>query len=258
MKELKKLMSSLLDYVISLTHFSSAEQQGCRILEFHSISDNLSGRMPILSPVAFQRFMEYIYNSKYKVISLSHLVECLEQMRPLPKNSIIITFDDGYKDNFLTAFPILKKYDFMATIFLVTGWIGKNPTCLSWEEVKQMHSSGILFGSHTNTHPHLIKLQSEKLEHELKKSKEIIEDKLGTECWAFSYPYSKVNESIREKVKKIGYRCAVSKGEKSNTLHTPLFELSRTFIYETDTTSHHFRVRLSGAHQWRRLWSQTL
>lgn len=256
MKKLKKSISTLIDYVTSLIHSSlHSEQQRCRILEFHSISDDFSGRMPTLSPIAFQRFMEYIYNSKYKVISLSHLVECLEQIKPLPKNSLVITFDDGYKDNFLTTLPILKKYDFSAIIFLVTGWIGKNPACLSWEEVKQMHSSGISFGSHTDTHLHLTKLPPEKLEHELKKSKEIIENKLGTECWAFSYPYGKVNESIREKVKKIGYKCAVSKGEKSNTLRTPLFELSRTFIYETDITPHHFRVRLSGAHQWRRLWS---
>ncbi len=248
-------MKHLLDYTISLAyHCLHIEHKGCRILEFHSILDDSSGKIPTLSPIAFQKFMEYIYNSKYKVIPLNQLVEYLKQMKPLPKNSIVITFDDGYKDNFLTAFPILKKYNFSATIFLVTEWIGKNSTYLSWAEVKQMHNYGILFGSHTNTHPHLLKLSPEKLEIELKKSKEIIEDKLGINCQAFSYPYGEINESTREAVRKAGYRCAVSKGEKTNTLGTSLLELSRTFIYETDITTRRFRVRLSGAHQWHKLW----
>ena len=259
MQKLKKSLGTLLDCASLLGHFSlRTEQQGSRILEFHSISNNFSGKMPILSPIAFQRFMEYIYNSKYKVISLSHLVECIEQMNPLPRNSVVITFDDGYKDNFLTCFPILKKYNFPATVFLVTGWIGKNHTYLSWDDIKQMHDYGILFGSHTVSHPHLTELYHRELELELTKSKEIIEHKLNTKCWAFSYPYSEANKSIIEKLKRSGYRCAVGMRGKGNTITTPLFELSRTFIYEHDTNPRHFRVRLSGAHQWRRLWLQTL
>lgn len=76
----------------------------------------------------------------------------------LPKNSILITFDDGYKNNYTLAFPILKKYNMKATIFLNTKFIEKDEAYLNWDEIREMYESGLIdFQLHTHSHQLTVK-----------------------------------------------------------------------------------------------------
>src|SRR5439155_15033721 len=94
------------------------------------------------------------------------------------------------------GFPTLSKLGFNATVFLPTGYIGrvartfKGKKCLTWNEVRELHRAGVEFGSHTVTHPRLTSLTVKEIEHEIRSSKDTIEDELGARVRAFAYPYA--------------------------------------------------------------------
>lgn len=236
-----------------------------------------------LSPETFERQMEY-FARKFKILSLDRLVEYIRGGKSLPEKALVVTFDDGYKDNYLYAYPILQKYSIQATIFLTTGHIdsdelfwwdkvayiikhtsvkqldldelGSYPLqsqfnksrsiitgrlkklsdvrrqllieklldsshvkiprglgrklILSWKEVKEMSDGGISFGAHCVRHPILTNMALEDARNEIIRSKKDIEERLGKEVNAFSYPDGDFNAEIVRLVRKSGFCCAVS------------------------------------------------
>jgi peptidoglycan/xylan/chitin deacetylase (PgdA/CDA1 family) len=139
---------------------------------------------------------------------------------PLPARSVVLTFDDGYRDNYDFAWPLLKRYGFTATIFLVSdavggynhfdaGLPGDPVPMLSWEQVREMHAAGIAFGSHTCSHPDsLVHLDDERLGYELAASKATLEEGLNAEIDEFSYPHDQLDGRVEAAVEAAGYRLA--------------------------------------------------
>ena len=149
--------------------------------------------------------------NNFNVISLDKLVWYLENNN-FPPKTIVLTFDDGYEDNFTNAFPVLKKCNFPAAIFLETDIldnekINKNGVVykmLKWVQVKEMKNSGIIeFGAHTLSHPKLSRLNLMSVEKEIIQSKEILENRLGKKCDFFAYPFGDFNEQTVVIAKKI-------------------------------------------------------
>lgn len=212
----------------------------------------------------------------------------------IPPKAALLTFDDGYKDIYTNAYPILKKHQVPAVVFLITDHVGSGrpfwwdeviavilrshatnfgafslrteldqQKCLrhvlakagtlpddqkidflarlkeelgcqeiegenlSWEEVREMKSHGIQFGSHTLTHPVLTRVSVEKAQREIRESKIKIERETGEEVKVFSYPHGEYNERIRNLVRQAGYRCAFTTQERANHAGDDLFELGR-------------------------------
>lgn len=212
---------------------------------YHSVSNN--PEFFTVKPADFEWQIKYLYENKYNVIALSQLVE-----KKIPKNSIVITFDDGYEDNFTFAYPILKKYNFPATIFLTTGRIGdKNYTnkrgiimpMLDWQQLRVMHSPGLIdFEPHTVSHPKLGALDPKEADREIRESKEVIEKGLGKSCQSFAYPYGNFNQEVREIAKPL-FKLAVSVkpgfvGKSDNA-----YELKRNSI-DSLTTRFTFKLKI--------------
>ena len=165
--------------------------------------------------------MRYLKLRGYTPINLYELVKGLNLGAKLPPRPIVLTFDDGYDDNYTYAFPILKKFSFTATIFLVTRDIGglsdwsdseettKEPL-LSWDKIKEMSEYGIDFQSHTHTHPSLPKLDAQKIKEEILTSKEIIEQKLKKKVDFLCYPYGHFNSEVKQILKETGYQGAAT------------------------------------------------
>lgn len=197
----------------------------------------------------FKEQMKFLASKGYKTISLDILVDNLKGKTQLPQKPIIITFDDGYEDNYLYAFPILTEYNFTATIYLVSGHIGDTnqwDSCIGEEpikllsnlEIKEMANYGISFGAHTVTHPHLTKLSEDNAFHEIAQSKKDIEDIIGQEVTSFCYPYGEFNQQIKQTVIESGFKCACACD--TDKINDP-YELGRRQIFPNTRLSSFFR-----------------
>lgn len=145
----------------------------------------------------------------------------LDEIDKHKKKQIIITFDDGYKDVHKFALPILKKYDFKATCFLVSNLIGKKnywdslrsdfvpKNLMNTEDINEWINNGMFIGSHSHNHDDLTKLNKLDLEKDLDYSKKTLEDKFGNVINNFSYPYGKVNKFVFNVIEK-KYKRAVT------------------------------------------------
>jgi peptidoglycan/xylan/chitin deacetylase (PgdA/CDA1 family) len=215
-------------------------QRGLRIpiLMYHSISDEPESGHPYYwintSPRRFAEHMKYLHKNGYSVINLSEAARIISpgssgsansqtfHHSNIPQKKVVLTFDDGYKDFYTQAFPVLKEYDFCATIFLPTKFIGnrklnlRGKEHLGWKDIKELHKVGVAFGSHTVSHPHLKSLDKSKIEHEVKESKVIIEDEIGKSVESFSYPFAFPEEDkefinyMKDTLEESGYKNGVS------------------------------------------------
>ena len=176
------------------------------ILMYHSISDNLFGKShPYFqintSVEVFAGQMRWLRNHGYRTVDLTELIEKFERREKMPK-TVVITFDDGYRDFLDGAMPVLKQCGFSATIFLATDRIQDTPArlngaeYLTWQDVRELHGQGIQFGSHTVSHPDMRSLGPEQIEYELGYSKELIEHKLGDSVTSFAYPFAFPEEDL--------------------------------------------------------------
>lgn len=143
-----------------------------------------------------------------EVVSLGSMLESLRDNDSLPVNSLVITFDDGYESVYQNAYPVLLEYGFPATIFLVSGYVGKlnkwpgQPQgipplrLLNWEQIKEMDKSRIEFGAHSATHTRLDLLSEPQIEAEVLSSKNEIEKHLGHTIGTFAYPYGRYSQQV--------------------------------------------------------------
>jgi len=188
------------------------------ILYYHRVAENIAPKYGV-SPKMFESQMEYLRRGKYSIVSFEDLENHISFGHPLPPRPFIISFDDGYADTFTRAFPILKRFGFTATVFLVSGYIGKNAEwdgckkgellpLMTRENIHEMLTDGFQFGSHTRTHKKLIDLSEEAAREEIEKSKQDLENLIQRPVRSFSYPYGDFNKKIIEMVKMAGYGTA--------------------------------------------------
>lgn len=197
-----------------------------RVLMYHMISNKKRGakfNSLRVSPKSFERQIRYLKNSGFQSFTMSELMELNE----IPKKSVVITFDDGYEDNYTNAYPILKKYGFKATIYLVinrenNNWSiqrkAKNSTNelvdepkLQDSQILEMLKSGLIeVGSHTMNHLNFQKLTVDKTKMEIEESKKSIESKFNVKCKTFAYPFGIYKENDYKIVKELGFTSAVT------------------------------------------------
>ncbi|MDQ0285139.1 peptidoglycan/xylan/chitin deacetylase (PgdA/CDA1 family) [Desulfofundulus luciae] len=192
------------------------------ILMYHKVNpDPRTGGLGLrVPPQKFARQMEYLAGHGFHTVSLTDVVDHFQKSKPLPPRPVVITFDDGYLDNYTYAFPILKKYGFTATVFVVAHTVGKTNTfdagrqplnkMAGWRELKEMASYGITIGAHTLDHPRLTRLSLEEVRRQIKESKALLEAELGRPVEVFSYPYGEYNREVARVVRESGYRAAVT------------------------------------------------
>lgn len=204
------------------------------ILEYHSIVQK-KGNLYCVDPAKFEGQIKTILNAGYKPITATELLEMWEKKDKVVSKPILLTFDDGYKDNYTTAFPILKKYRVKATVFLVTSFIGR-PNFLSWEEIKEMQNSGLIdFQSHTVHHPNLQKLKAEEVKNEFVVSKQILEERLHKPIDVFAFPYGSRRAYMYPMLKMAGYKMAFVSDHGVASQKQGMYSLRRI-----ETTDDHF------------------
>lgn len=211
--------------------------QTVTVLSYHQFSKKKSKTKISISEEMFDQQMEYLKKNGYHVISLNALYNFINYKRRPPKNSIVITIDDGWKNAKTIAAPILKKYGFKATLFVYTDLIKSkhNNVTLCWDEIKEMIDEGIIeVQSHTVSHADLTKLKEESLERELKESQRIIKANLGINATYLAYPYGNFNDQVIEKLKKFGYEVAFTVIKGSNAFFYNNFALNRSMVFNSN------------------------
>lgn len=215
------------------------------ILMYHRVGqpEDPAARGLFVSPEVFERQMEFLKSHNYRVLPLSEIVERTKRGERLPTNTVAITFDDGYLDNFTYAFPVLKKMEFPATIFMITDNIGRE-NWLSEEDLRILADSGVTIGSHTLSHAFLPPLAAAEADKEISESKTKLEAVLGRPVTLFSYPAGGVTKEVEEMVIAAGYEGAVTTNYKS-TGRDPYW-LQRVKVSDAHGNLFNFWAKTSG------------
>ena len=192
---------------------------GVWVLCYHRIVDT-PVRYTNLQPAEFEAQMRYLAENQWNVVPLKEIVDAMQYGETLPEHTVALTFDDGYKDNYTVAYPILKQHKFPATLFIYPNYISNGGAALTWDELKVMAADPIIsIQSHTYTHPDLGKVSRRggaevKLKHELVDSKKTLEGKLGIKIDTLAYPYGVFNPKVLSLTKAAGYRSAFTIGTR--------------------------------------------
>ncbi len=250
---LKKIIKIVVCNITTYTGYqyitgSKSDKKRLTILTYHSINDRIDPDETV-TPDEFERQLQYI-KENYKVISLDEAIEYFQTDFEKISGSVVITFDDGYADNYYHAYPLLKKHDFPATIFLISDFVKNSGSkYLSLPQIDEMKSNNISFGSHTISHQILARLPNEEVVREIKDSKDILESLLSQRIDSFAYPVgtrADFDDATMEIVKACKYMCACSNMYGMNGEDADIFALKRIGIETTDTFSL-FKQKLDGA-----------
>lgn len=183
------------------------------IFTFHSIDS--SGSIISIAPSRFRQLLRTLKQKGYQTISLDEITQWLSGKTTFNSPTCAITFDDGFEGVYHHGFPLLSKYGYEATVFLTTGYCGKNNDWLTqasdipvlpmlrWEQIEEMSRFEFDFQAHTQSHPLLPSLNPEQFKRELLGSKTEIEDRLGKRVHFFAYPYRFFNEGEDVLVREI-------------------------------------------------------
>lgn len=203
------------------------------IIMYHSIRND-SYDADISIPVG--RFHEQLkfFTSQYDIVKLSTVIERVKRNEKAKKDELVITFDDGFKDNCENGLPLLQKYNCPATIFLICGLIGSNDDMLTLPQIRKMQEASIEFGSHTMNHPILSTLTIDQAKAEIFESKRILENYLDVPVRFFAYPKGKKDEHYDDITIQLvidaGYDAAVTTVNGKVDQTSSLFELNRLGI----------------------------
>lgn len=173
-----------------------------------------------VTPRAFESHLRWLRASGYRGVSLRSVADALQGGTRLPRRAVAITFDDGYRDTYTHAFPLLRRYGYGAAIFLVSDAVGGQSSfdagsgyepapLLGRAEILEMAAAGIEFGSHTRTHPaSLADLEDESLHSEVEGSRRTLQELLDRPIDLFAYPHSQLDSRVERAVATAGYRLA--------------------------------------------------
>ena len=230
------------------------------IIMYHAVTPEVRDRDNLLavSAATFESQMRFLHQHKYNVISLKQLAGLMKSKMPIPPKTVVITFDDGYKNNLTEALPVLKKYNLPATIFVAPLEISRVPYYLNWEELRALSKAPLIdIGAHTMHHAFLPEIKDEKvLYYEIRGSKEALEKKLGKNIYLFSYPAGGFNKKIRQIVIDSGYLAAVTSKPGIRYPSNDIYALKRIRISETRYNSLVFWLKVSSFYtpiqEWQR------
>jgi peptidoglycan/xylan/chitin deacetylase (PgdA/CDA1 family) len=236
------------------------------ILMYHSISDDREERVKpyyrvATSPRRFAEQMQWLSDFGYEGLALEEALSVLASGTVSDRCPVALTFDDGFQDSYRSAWPILQRHNFTATMYLPTGFVAQDRKmfrgkgCLTWDEVRELRQAGVRFGSHTVSHPKLHELPWRAVEHEAKLSKQQLEQELQEEIIGFAYPYAFPQEDrdfvqrLSELLSLIGYQyCATTVLGRAQRGDDPLL-LRRLPVNSWDDRAL-FVAKLRGAYDW--------
>jgi len=224
------------------------------ILVYHNLAPEAKGRM-VLAARAFEEQMRYLKAQGYRVVSLRDFVEFARLRRQLPRKSVVLTFDDGYKAFKQYAYPLLKELGFTATLFVYTDYVGVSRNALSWSELRELAADGFDVEAHSKTHGDLRRTPGEpdaqftrRMQTELELPRTLFEKNLGKAPTFLAYPYGGTDEDVARKVREYGYVAAFTVRREGNPSFVFPLRAHRSQIY-AEMTLQDFIKNLNVLHE---------
>jgi peptidoglycan/xylan/chitin deacetylase (PgdA/CDA1 family) len=188
-----------------------------------------------VTPEKFAAQMQYLADNGYTTLTMGEVHAILAGTLPLPPKPIALTFDDGYRDFYTTAWPVLKRHNFKATSYVVTSVIGLEPY-MTWAMLQELDATGLIeIGAHTRTHPDLRAMGKDKRWDEIVGSKAILEEGLGHPIGSFCYPAGYYTAEVLADVRRAGYLSAVTTAYGSKLNIQDAFEMPRIRVHGPDS-----------------------
>ena len=227
---------------------------GFPILEYHMVTENpRPGAKPyVVPPEDFAAQLDELREEGYTTITPQDYARARKGKQQLPEKPVILTFDDGYEDNYRVVLPMLEERGMKAVFYVVTNDIGK-PNYMTWENLFDLERRGMEIGSHTANHLPLTTLSREKQREELRLSKLMLEWKGMKTIYSFSYPNGDYDAGVVAMLGEEEYLTAVTGEAGLNTLETNPYLLRRVNIPPPHFGLTEFRLRLIKAETAARL-----
>lgn len=193
------------------------------VVAFHRVHDSRDSTGLTITTTSFAQYCRF-FSERFRVVPLHELVTRLEQQLPVG-GYLAITFDDGYRDNYQYAAPLLRSLSLPATFFVVSDWIGSDVvpawdrasglvhSWMNWSEVRALHDMGFTIGAHTQTHVDLGRIGPDEADREIRGAKSELEDRLSAPVDLFAYPFggrANIAEPNRGLLRANGFRCCCS------------------------------------------------
>jgi peptidoglycan/xylan/chitin deacetylase (PgdA/CDA1 family) len=224
-----------------------AHDGGITILSYHSIDDY--GTPLSVSPGLFRAHVSALAREGCPTFTMSEVSDHLALQLPFPPRAVAITFDDAFANVAEKAVPVLKRYGFSSTVYVITGMVGRTtrwtdrgvalPTLpiMSWEHVRELHVGGIEIGSHSVTHGFLTQYRRASLRREMAESRERLQEALGAPVAHFAYPQGDYNRLVVEAAREAGYTSAVTVDQGRASLESDPLILPRLLVSNNTTPS---------------------
>jgi peptidoglycan/xylan/chitin deacetylase (PgdA/CDA1 family) len=222
---------------------SGVESRGYQlvpILCYHNIGVQTKGRL-LMAASAFEEQMRYLKREGYHVITLKQFLEYTALRQQLPRKTVVLTFDDGWKSFKEFAYPLLKELGFPATLFIYTDFIGAR-IALSWPELKDLAQEGFDIEAHSKTHEDMRKKPSEseedynkRMQAELVTPLATFQQRIGQSPKIIAYPYGSHDDGVVKRTRDAGYIAALDVRRQGNPSFTPVLTIHRAQIYSEMT-----------------------
>ena len=236
--------------IIAITVWFSLPSSGVPILAYHMVNDQ--DEVYSISPIEFEKQMAYLVQHGYTAVSLRQLLDGFAGQYLLPPKPVVITFDDGYSDNYLTALPIMARYGMRATVFVIAGHVGE-PNYMTWEQIKAMEDQGTEIGSHTFSHVALSEVAPSEGFQEVSESKQVLEEAREKGIEFLAYPYGKFSPTVIEVLQQTGYRGACTGISGLNKAGQDPYMLKRINVPQPKYGLWEFRLRVLRAEMYSKL-----
>ena len=211
------------------------------ILCYHNLGPESKGRL-LLAASKFDEQMRYLKANGYRVISMAEFVEFTRLGRQLPRKSVVLTFDDGYKSFMQYAYPLLKELGFTATLFIYTDYVGAGKNAFTWQDLKDLTAAGFDVQAHSKSHGDLRRIAGEpdatyvrRMQAELGQPQDLFKRNLGRPSTIIAYPYGSWDESLLSRLAEYGYLAGFSVRRQGNASFVRPLAANRSQIYSEMT-----------------------
>jgi peptidoglycan/xylan/chitin deacetylase (PgdA/CDA1 family) len=179
--------------------------------------------------------LKYLKSEGYESITLNDLALHLTVGKSLPPKPVILTFDDGYADAYFHAFPLLQRFGFVGTFFLISAPIdNRDPEFLTWDQVEEMHAAGMKFEPHSYNHPDMRNRGYDFLVFQILAPKEAIEARTGETCRFFAYPSGRYDQFVIDVLRSANFWGGVLTAQGATHTTDGLFTLHRVRVRGAD------------------------